>query len=149
MFGDNLALIDRLQVNRGLNHASGFCFPYARRIDEPLEDRALLRIDIPQKGMWVYQVWQRVAAPKRGRRGAMVEEFRWVDRGRFTFEENKGPLARAYREAKDAHMAAQGEEEEEEAPSSDPLGGGWADAREILAAGRRQHADGSASGTSI
>ena len=149
MYGDNLALIDRLQVNRGMNHASGFCFPYAKRVDEPILDRVRYRIDIPQKGLRYYVVWQREATSTRGRGGMMVEEFRWVERGRFTFGANSGPQWREYLDAKEAHMAAQGEdEEEEEGPPRDPLGDGWGDARDILSAAR-QNADRAPSGPSV
>lgn len=139
MYRDNIDLVDRLQVCRGKNHTMGMCFPYARRLDEAImEDRVRFRIDIPQKGAFYYVIWERQDTLTRGKKGAMVEGVSWVERGKFAFEMNAGALWKEYRDAKDAHMDAQGAEESEAVkPDADAASGeDWGAVADFLSSAR-------------
>ena len=156
MWGDNVRLNDRLQVCRGKNHTMGVCFPYETRLDpEIVNERVRFKVKIPTwntpgfTGVPKYRIEERHVYERRSRDGQAKPVVRWVFRGEFTFNENKGPKWQAYRAAKDAHMDAPGEEELLEAERPDPMSShDWEGLRGYLRLAR-ENADRSAAGSSV
>jgi hypothetical protein len=150
MYGDNIALNDRLEECRAKNHSMGLCYPYEDRLDRAiLDERVRFKAEIPERGHFILTERQVIKRHMHG--GAVKRRVVWVERGRFRFGENVGPKWREYLQAKDdrTNMMAQDDtapEPEIVKPSSSSED--WAGLRAYWQSAA-QNADRSPSGPSI
>lgn len=102
MTRDNIALLDHLQVCRGLNHHMAICFPHDMLLDEAvLNHRVRWNVHVPVRG--IFEIRERTRFFRPGRPHA-PPVFGWKKVGRFRFAANRGPEWEAYLLAKEAHM---------------------------------------------
>lgn len=115
MWTDIVELNDFFQWCRYLNLQMAICFPQMHRMDTPIsEDRVKWRVHVKKT--------MRLKGGKRGRgfilservvkeyqiKGKEVREVYWIERGRWGFAANVGPLWDAYLAKKRAHMRTRG-----------------------------------------
>jgi hypothetical protein len=95
MFGEVQDLNDHLQINRGLNHHQGLCFPNRERVDKAISERVRWNIHCPSLG--VAQLCVLKDNPWK-----QDQPWRVIDG--WTFKPNEGTFRDAYEAKKTAHM---------------------------------------------
>jgi hypothetical protein len=107
MYGDTLELLDFLQICRGLNLHMGICFPHESLLDTAiLNTRVRWKVHVAKRGSMV--VSERRSRTFRAKGGVERTVHVWVERGRWRFGENTGPMWEAYLAKKAAHMRGRG-----------------------------------------
>jgi hypothetical protein len=145
MYGDNIALNDRLEECRAKNHTMGLCYPYEDRLDRAiLDDRVRFKAKIPPRPSprGHFTLTERLVIEGHTRGGAVKRRVVWVERGRFRFGENVGPKWKEYLQAKDDRTnAAAQDDTEPEAEIVTSSSEDWDGVRRLFAAARKNTQD--------